>query len=103
MVRVRKEDRALADRKIGGGRSAILTGPGVHGLEECSVGLKNVRISKALGLGEPFECGIDASHERGVFKTPDDAAIFFLREIAQITLRLKITERIECHGLTSRK
>jgi hypothetical protein len=64
---------------------------------------EHVRICKALDLGEPFQCGVDAGHERGMLKAPNDSGVFFLGEIAQVTLRLEIAERIERHGLTSRR
>ena len=36
-------------------------------------------------------------------KVPDNIGVFFLGEIAQITLRLEIAKRIERHDLASRK
>jgi hypothetical protein len=33
----------------------------------------------------------------------NDFRVFFFREISQVALRFKITERIECHDLASRK
>jgi hypothetical protein len=38
-----------------------------------------------------------------VLKAPNDFEIFFFGEVTQVPLRLKITKRIERHGLVSRK
>jgi hypothetical protein len=103
MVGMREEHGSFADREVGSGRSAVLSGPRVNRIEEDSMSFKHVRIGKTFGLREAFQCGIDAGHERGMFKTPDDVGIFFLSETTQVTLCLKIAERTERHGLTSRR
>lgn len=103
MIGMSEKHGPFADREVGSGRSAILSGPGINCIEKDSVSFEHVRIGKTFDLGEAFECGIDAGHERRMLKAPDDIGVFFLGEIAQVLVRLKITERIECHGLTSRR
>jgi hypothetical protein len=50
-----------------------------------------------------FKSGINAGHERRMLKVPDYLKVFFFGEIAQVALRFKITERVECHRLASRR
>jgi hypothetical protein len=79
------------------------TCPGVNRIEEDSVRFEHIRAGTTLDLREAFKCGIYAGHERRMLKPPDNVGVFFLGEITQVTLQLEIAERIERHGLTSRK
>lgn len=103
VLRVREKDRTFADSKLGRVGQAVLTSPGIDGLEEDSMSIEDVPIGKLLNLGESFESSIDAGCERSVLKPPDDVRVFFTREIAQIAANPEITERIKCHGLDSRR
>ena len=57
-------DWFFAYGKIRRGCAAVLAGPSVDGFEKNSVSFEHVRIGKTFNLGEPFERGINASHER---------------------------------------
>jgi hypothetical protein len=87
----------------GGGRGAILPGPWVDGFEEYLMGGQHIGIGERIVLREPREGFIDAGGEGGVFKPPDDGRVFFLSQIPQIAARREVAERIESHGLASRK
>ena len=77
--------------------------PGVNGLERDFVRVEDILVGNTLDRGETIERGINAGHERRVFKSPDDFGVFFADEIPQVPARFKIAERIECHRLASRR
>jgi len=80
-----------------------LSRPGVNGLERDFVRVEDILVGNTLDRSETIERGINAGHERRVFKSPDDFGVFFADEIPQVPARFKIAERIKCHGLASRR
>ena len=54
-------------------------------------------------LGEILKGRVNTGRECGMREAPDDFRVLFLGEVTQVSLRLKITERIECHRLASRR
>jgi hypothetical protein len=46
---------------------------------------------------------VNTGRECGMLEAPDDFRILFLGEVTQVSLRFKITKRIEYHGLASRR
>ena len=65
--------------------------------------IENVAVFQALGFCERAKGFIQPGREGRMFKPPDDIEVFFLVVIPQIAFGLEIAERIEGHGLASRK
>src|SRR5580692_11814458 len=99
----REENGALADREVGSSYQPVLSRPRIDGFEQNFVRLQDILVRETLDRGETVEGRINAGGERRVLKPPDDVEVFFVGEIAQIPARLEIAERIECHGLVSRR
>ena len=60
-----EENVALADRKVGSGRQAAWSRPGVNGFKEDSVSFEDICIGKLLDLGEAPKSSINAGREGG--------------------------------------
>jgi hypothetical protein len=103
IIRVSKKYGTSTNRTIRSGRPSVLSGPRVDGFEENSVRFEQIGIRKLLDLREALKGGINAGQECGMLKVPDNLRIFFFSDIAQVALRFKIPERVECHCLASRR
>jgi hypothetical protein len=58
--RVGKKNGPLADRKIGGSRTSVLSGPGVNSFEENFVRFEQIGIGKLINFREALKSSIDA-------------------------------------------
>jgi hypothetical protein len=68
------------------------------------VGAKEIAGRLATLWYQPFRCAGSIPVVNAVCsKAPDDFRILFLGEVTQVSLRFKITKRIEYHGLASRR
>src|SRR5262249_13734479 len=62
-----------------------------------------IGIGKLLDVRAALKSSINAGQECRMLRVSNDFRFFFLREISQVALRSKITERIEYDDLASRK
>jgi hypothetical protein len=88
---------------MGRGGCAILARPRVHDVEQHFVGGEDVFVGQRLLRREFRERSIEAGREGGVLHLPNDFRVLGSRGVAQIAAGVEITERIECHGLVSRR
>jgi hypothetical protein len=72
-----EENGSLADRNVRSCLQAVLSRPGVNGLEQDFVRVEDILIGNTLDRGETIERGIDAGRERRVLKSPDNFGVFF--------------------------
>ena len=64
---------------------------------------KHIIIGKLFLGRELGERCIKAGSEGRVLHLPDDLRVLGSGDVAQITARLEVAKRIECHGLVSRR
>jgi hypothetical protein len=82
---------------------AILPCPRIDRAEQDAVRLENVVVGDRLGPCEMRKGLVEPRRERRVLGAFHDREVFLFFEIAQITFGREITERIEGHGLVSRR
>jgi hypothetical protein len=107
VLRIRKRDFApvvsLAHDKARRRGQTVLPRPRIDRPEQVLVRLQHIVIGKLLLGCELGKRRIKAGGEGRVLHLPDDLRFFSSGNVAQIAARFKITKRIECHGLVSRR
>ena len=91
-----EKEKDLALRKLAGGRRA-------EGRISESV-IRRSSATKSFGQSMAWpRHAIETRHERRVLRPLDDREVFLFLKIAQIAFGREIAERIEGHGLASRR
>jgi hypothetical protein len=67
------------------------------------MGREHFIVGKRVGLSEACKGFVETGGERRIFRALDDREIFLFLEVAQIAFGREIAERIEGHGLASRR
>jgi hypothetical protein len=94
---------AFADGLIRCERETVLARPRIDGIEQVFMGGEDVVVGERCSFGERSKNAIEGGGEGGVLNLPDDLPVLGTRNVTQIALGLEVPERIECHGLDSRK
>jgi hypothetical protein len=80
---------------------AIAAGPWIDGFEQRLVRGENVVVGEPVGGTKITESRFKAHHERRMLEPPDDRKVFFTDDVAQVSARREVPERIERHDLAS--
>jgi len=98
-----EEHAAPAHRDIGRRGGAILPRAWINGVKQNLMRVENVGVGERLFLGEPRESIVDTGRKGRMLKPPDDRGVLFLLGVPQVAACREVAERIEGHGLASRR
>jgi len=65
--------------------------------------IQNIRVAESLDLGELLESLVKPGRERDMLQPSNNIEVFLLLDVSKIAAPLEIAERVEGHGLASRR